>query len=275
MVAGRSKSIKCPICGTEINYSDLPVPKDDIALVAVDHGDHIVVVKYDQNGFIRDFSVYPVGVDNAGKTVEKCPICGKDILIPLANEYPSEFLYNHGDHVVVLYMFDTDLYTINTIPLVKARESPGKIFVNKLINIIGIESLSSILAHVALGDLEVIHAPKEAIPLLGTLFEKIDISHVHIEPGEIDFLPPDFYRFFQKIIENHIGNPEALIDKLRSGILLIEKVADLINSVMQKAYYIDPVKDLLGTLKRKGLDLLVIRKLQISGNNKIEKILNY
>ncbi|MGQ4892825.1 MAG: hypothetical protein ACP6IP_10120 [Candidatus Njordarchaeia archaeon] len=268
-----SASIKCPVCGATISYEDLPALEEDIGLVAVDHGDHIVVVKYDANGFIRDFSVYPTGVDNVGKTSEKCPVCGREILVPLVNDYPSEFLYNHGDHVVVLYMFDTDLYTVNSIPLVKAESLMKKTFITKLIRMIGVDRLSMILTHVVLRDVEKVHAPKESILLIKNLFEELNIHDIEIEPGEIDFLPADFYIFFKKIIENNMSNPDVLIDKIKSGIQLVEKISELILSMKKKLIYIDALKDLMDVLKRKKLYLIVIRKLQLMGVKDVEAVL--
>ncbi|MGQ4891045.1 MAG: hypothetical protein ACP6IP_01005 [Candidatus Njordarchaeia archaeon] len=267
------KSVRCPVCGKEIKYDDLPALETDIGLVAVDHVDHIVVIKYDDKGTIRDLSVYPIGIENHGGQAEKCPTCGKEILIPVPKQFPSEYLYNHGDHVVIVFLFDADLYKIITMPLVKLKTYEENRFIRMLISKLGVDGLSALLAQIALGESEEITVPADAIPYVEKLLEVLNKESMRIKPGDLPYMPQDYYLFFKKMIENHMEHIEALTDKIKASLQLVEKVTNLAISMLEKTYYHDPIRDLMDTLKRKGLYLIILRRLHRLGYTKIEEIL--
>ncbi len=260
------KIVNCPVCGEEITPDELPEPKEDLNSVAINHGDHIAVVKYDKNKRIISVSAYPISITEEGAAVEICPICEREIPIPAVREYPTELVYNHVDHVVIVYLYDPDLYTLETMPLITVTKPPKKELMKAIIDFIGVQNLANIVARVAVGEKTVKYPHKSGIKLLNEMFEKMGLDEIKVEEGEVEYLPEDFYIFFQKIIENNIRVPDILISKLLGGITLVSKLSNLINSLYKRGLSDEQLKEFVDMLKKKDLYLLIIRRLQNDGH---------
>ncbi len=266
------KEISCPTCGKSIRLEDLPEPSEFMSKVAVHHGDHVVLVKYDRFDYIRAVEPVPFKVlkeSDSVVNVESCPICGSEVRVVREPIYPAEYAYNHGDHVVIVNLLEDDLYFIEAYPLIEVsmamRESP---FI-RILNQLGPDGLAMLIAKILMvkkGDLIV---PRGTVEPVKEILKELDYVEINVREGDFKEIDESYYRFFGKIIRIHAKNSMKLEEKIKSAILLIEKVEKLLKASIEKGGKNKGLKEFLKKLEKKGILELVKYRLELEQPFKI------
>ena len=222
------KEIVCGRCGARIKYKDLPeLKEEDMGVVALDHDDHILVIKYDRFGIIRGADPYdklPSG--KYGVLEITCPKCGtiEKVTIP---EEPSEYGFAHSDHVMLVHIIEPDLYTVETHPLIHVKRKDEMKNVIRLLNLIGVERLSSLLAELVIYGKKGVFIPVQLMKYTKPLLDLLEIKNIAIRHGPMTLLDDKYRKYFEKMLEEGISI--QTLEKIKRAILMIyvmgEKIA--------------------------------------------------
>ncbi len=257
----------CPVCGKEISSRDLPVPDDTIKVIGLDHGDHLIVIKYDKFGVIRDYTVYNWVKSSENGIEVECPLCGKKEKIEI-NETPIEFAFNHGDHVLLINVIGEDIIIPETIPLVTLKSKEEEISVEEILEKLGSDGLATVIV-LGMSNSETIRAPtgyKESIKIL---LEKIGLNNVNVKEGKLELLPEEEITFMKNLIDKNKKKSSSLVTKLATAVKLLKKIENLIYESHKNGNLDASYLQLIELLKRKDAYGLLSRIMKKKYNIEI------
>ena len=255
--------VLCPVCGIKVDANLLPKTSEGLTIIAIDHGSHVVIVKYDQFNMIRDFNIYFWDDDNNLENGVKlrCNHCGVENKIDVY-DHPNEFVFNHLDHVFFVNLISEDLIIPEIIPLIKVEKF------NKSINPLSIllknmdyDQLASIIVEGIYGHNN-IQAPDIILGFVKELYKRIGLNEKNLKPGDLRVLDDDDIEFFIKLIEKNEIDLDVLLDKLKASIKLINKLVKMIYKLEKNDFDSKAYVELINLLKRKKLYKIVTTKLK-------------
>jgi len=156
------QKIVCPICNSSIDNTNLPKTENGIDIIAIDHNDHVLIIKYDNTKLVREITAKKLYEENPSQKHLECPKCKNQIPIPIISEHPTEITYKHDDHIAVIYVLGEDIYIVDSIKLIKIEKETEKAS-NKLNKITSNDILAYILTEIAAGNNH-IKIPKQFNP---------------------------------------------------------------------------------------------------------------
>ncbi|MGQ4891070.1 MAG: hypothetical protein ACP6IP_01140 [Candidatus Njordarchaeia archaeon] len=248
--------VKCPLCGREVRSEDLPELNEDMGRVAVDHEDHVLVIKYDNHGFIRTAEPYKVKKETDKTDIycmDKCPLCGKPVVILNGSIYPNEYAYIHGDHVVIVFVLDRGIHFLEAIPLISPKESNAELLYGRLLNALGEKGLAILLSLLVMNFNGVIHVPYEVVPIVKELFRMYNRDQINIVAGGLEDIGEEKFSFFLRMIRINKKNIEYLSDKIKGTMVLIDKIIEMLDYLTKNKKRMGEVRQLVDLLRRRGL----------------------
>ena len=260
--------VTCPICGKLINVKELPLPSDTINTVAVDHVDHVVIIKYDKYGVIRDFFALEWSESRVEGVEVTCPKCGRIEKIS-ENQFPIEVVYKHEDHVLLVNVLSEDLLLTEVYPLIKLKLATGADVVTVLLDKVGVVGLAKIIL-AGFYNADKITVPEDVIEYVKQLYEALDLDILHVEPGEIPSFPEEEIIFFENLINRNLKNPNSLLNKLKAAIKLLRKIKRMVLDSYEKNKYTPAYIELINLLKRKKIYTVLKKAIRIHHNVFIE-----
>ena len=259
-------TIKCPICKKEIKYEDLPRLDGDIGKVAINHGTHIIIVKYDKHGYIRSSETYRIlkhFYEGGNYFSESCPKCGIEVPIMKINSFPYEYAVLHRDHAVVVYIVDKEIYFLETYPLIDIESKYSDSSFKRLFDELGEKGLATLLSLIAIDTGNDIYIPSSCMDAVNRLLESLGRSEIKLIPGGLKSINKEELAFFLRLIRFYRDNLWELENKVKATIILIDKITATLKILIIKKRKFPEIYHLIDILKRKELWGIVKHKLEI------------
>ncbi|MGQ4891451.1 MAG: hypothetical protein ACP6IP_03080 [Candidatus Njordarchaeia archaeon] len=258
------KEILCEKCGRLVRYKDLPKLTKDVATVAIDHGDHFLLVKYDKYGIVRGADIYDKTHGEGEIAVEvTCPRCGKKEKV-YGNSLPFQLAIDHGEHALVINVIDVGLHLLDTYPIVKIVGRGIEEDVNWILNRLGVEKFASLLADLVLFEKKRVFVPKSIIQNVENLFSYLGFPSAVIAPGMVAIQDERYMDYFKKILEFREGRLD--LEKLKRSMYLLKALAQtIVNKLDNK----NEVRNILENMKNSEVFDIVIISIK---NNYSEEV---
>ncbi len=256
--------IICPKCGRTIILPRIYAPSiGEERRVAINHGDHAVIVGFDRFGVARSVSSIMLRTNNDKEGHEDliCPRCRGGL--PMTNWGDVDrYAIDHGDHIVIVYRIgkEVDIEVIDKI--LPIRTPPRTSRLRKVIMNIGKEALASII-------LWMIKNPNREVKVPGNLhtdikffIEKLlNVRNPNIITGipEIHENSKAIAFFIKKI--NYVENLSTLeaIQILKESIELIESIKESLIKI-KRLYGREEACEYLNLLKESDQSLCYVIK---------------
>lgn len=250
--------VKCPECGRLARIPRLYAPSlKGIKKVAVNHGNHFLVIGFDKYGVVRYFEIFQTlrQVPMISGVPLKCSSCGKTIIIPSAIRY-GRFAVDHHDHVLLIYKAGNK-YEMEVIDVVKqVLGIPKQNIIRKILKYTSRREMAYILAKIIMDPGKMILVPQniydEIKYLIKKLFGKSNNVRVGYIKEKINSIPLDFLE--TKISEVEDLSDEEAISLLQDTIELITSLRDSIIKI-RKLYGIDEACRYLSQLEKTNSSL--------------------
>ncbi len=255
--------VKCPLCKRITKVPRLYAPGlKGIKKIAVNHGDHFLIIGFDKYGVVRYYDIFKkmVFTRNPNSISITCKVCGERVYIDNNISF-DRFAIDHGDHVLLVYKVGSKL-EVETIDVVKQVYGlPKHNIIKKILRHISREEFAYIILEFIKNPNSDILVPQNIYDdmklILKNIFGRTSNIRVGYTRKILDSTPLDFIS--SKIREVEDLSDEEAISLLQDTIELITSLRDSIIKI-RKLYGIDEACKYLHQLEKTNLSLFKLIK---------------